>query len=133
MNIGQAANASGISSKMIRHYESIELIKACRRSDAGYRIYTEADLHMLRFIKRARKLGFSLEQIRDLLALSQDNGNPSTEVQVIAELHITTLEKRIIELTEMRDSLLHMIRSPDGEQRTDCPILDELTNPADSG
>ena len=126
MNIGQAATGSGVSAKMIRYYESIDLIKPSNRSDAGYRIYAESDLHTLRFIKRARKLGFSLDQIRDLLSLWHDAGRASADVKSIALLHVADLEKRIVELTEMRDTLHHLASTCAGDQRPDCPILHGL-------
>ncbi|MGH8807917.1 MAG: Cu(I)-responsive transcriptional regulator [Noviherbaspirillum sp.] len=126
MNIGQAAKASGISAKMIRHYESIDLIKAGARTDSGYRIYGEKDVHTLRFIKRARTLGFSLEQIRDLLSLWQNPGRASADVKAIALTQVQELEQRIRELTEMRDTLSHLARACSGDDRPDCPILQSL-------
>lgn len=123
MNIGQAASASGISAKMIRHYESIHLIKASTRTDAGYRTYTESDLHTLRFIKRGRSLGFSLEQIKDLLSLWNDAHRASADVKAIALTHVADLEKRITELSEMRDTLQDLAQSCSGDARADCPIL----------
>lgn len=123
MNIGQAASASGISAKMIRHYESIHLIKASTRTNAGYRTYTESDLHTLRFIKRGRSLGFSLEQIKDLLSLWNDAHRASADVKAIALMHVADLEKRITELSEMRDTLQDLAQSCSGDARADCPIL----------
>lgn len=127
MNIGQAAQASGVTPKMIRYYESIDLIKQSRRTDAGYRTYTESDLHTLRFAKRARKLGFSLEQIRELLSLWQNPERASSEVKTIAQAHLDGLQKRIDELTEMRDTLSNLIDCCSGDQRPECPILGGLT------
>ncbi|MES2071955.1 MAG: Cu(I)-responsive transcriptional regulator [Pseudomonadota bacterium] len=126
MNIGEAAGASGVSAKMIRHYESIGLIKASLRSEAGYRTYNEKDLHTLRFIKRGRDLGFSLEQIRDLLSLWQDAGRASADVKAIAQAHVLDLERRIHELSAMRDTLQHLAAACAGDQRPDCPILQDL-------
>jgi MerR family copper efflux transcriptional regulator len=126
MNIGEAAGASGVSAKMIRHYESIRLIKPSPRTDAGYRTYNENDLHTLRFIKRARKLGFSLDQIRDLLSLWQDSHRASADVKAIAQAHVAELEKRIVELTEMRDTLTHLAQACVGDNRPECPILQGL-------
>lgn len=123
MNIGQAATASGISAKMIRHYESIHLIKPSTRTDAGYRTYTDSDLHALRFIKRGRSLGFSLDQIRDLLSLWNDSHRASADVKAIALTHVADLEKRITELSEMRDTLHDLALSCSGDARADCPIL----------
>lgn len=126
MNIGQAAALSGVTAKMIRYYESIDLIAAGRRSDAGYRIYGDKDLHALRFIKRARSLGFSLEQIRGLLSLWQNKGRASADVKAIALTHVDELNQRIAELTEMRDTLASLARSCHGDERPDCPILHSL-------
>lgn len=126
MNIGQAATASGVSAKMVRYYESIGLIKATARTDSGYRIYGDKDLHMLRFIKRARNLGFSLEQIRDLLSLWQNEDRASADVKKIALGHVAELNKRIRELTEMRDTLSTLASCCHGDDRPDCPILETL-------
>lgn len=126
MNIGQAATATGVTAKMIRYYESIDLIKQSRRSDAGYRVYGEDDLHALRFIKRARTLGFSLEQIRDLLSLWQNAERASGDVKSIALSHVDELNVRIAELTQMRDTLVHLAQSCHGDNRPDCPILQDL-------
>ncbi|UTY58468.1 Cu(I)-responsive transcriptional regulator [Massilia sp. erpn] len=129
MNIGQAATASGVSAKMIRYYESIGLVSESRRSDSGYRIYGDKDLHALRFIKRARNLGFSLEQIRDLLSLWQNNERASADVKAIALAHVDELNQRIRELSEMRDTLASLADSCHGDQRPDCPILQTLGKP----
>lgn len=126
MNIGQAAAASGVSAKMIRYYESIGLVRETARTDCGYRIYGENDLHTLRFIKRARNLGFSLEQIGDLLSLWQDTGRASADVKSIAMGHVDELNQRIVELTEMRDTLAGLAQSCHGDDRPDCPILQTL-------
>lgn len=126
MNIGQAASASGVSAKMIRYYESIALIPPGRRSDSGYRIYSENDLHALRFVKRARTLGFSLERIRELLSLWQNKERASADVKSIALGHVAELDQRIAELTEMRDTLQTLARCCKGNDRPDCPILQSL-------
>lgn len=126
MNIGQAAAATGVSAKMIRYYESIALIPPGKRTDAGYRIYGDNDLHTLRFVKRARLLGFSLEQIRDLLSLWQNKERASADVKTIAMGHVAELNQRIAELTEMRDTLQTMASCCHGDQRPECPILQSL-------
>ncbi|RFP11653.1 Cu(I)-responsive transcriptional regulator [Duganella sp. BJB488] len=128
MNIGQAAAASGVSAKMIRYYESIALIPPGRRSDAGYRIYGENDLHALRFVKRGRSLGFSLDQIRDLLSLWQNKERASADVKSIAMGHVAELNQRIAELTEMRDTLQTLASCCHGDHRPDCPILQSLAD-----
>jgi MerR family copper efflux transcriptional regulator len=129
MNIGQAASATGVSAKMIRYYEGIALIPPGRRSESGYRIYSENDLHALRFVKRARTLGFSLDQIRDLLSLWQDKQRASADVKRIALGHVDELTQRIAELTEMRDTLQTLARCCKGNDRPDCPILQSLAGP----
>ena len=126
MNIGDAAKQTDISAKMIRHYESIGLLPESMRTDAGYRIYRDKDLYVLRFIKRARNLGFSMEQIKELLSLWQDQGRASADVKVIAERHVAELQQRITELTEMRDTLSHLAACCHGDERPDCPILSGL-------
>lgn len=131
MNIGQASHSSGISAKMIRHYESIDLIKPGPRTASGYRTYSDNDIHTLRFIKRARSLGFSLDQIRDLLSLWNDAHRASADVKAIALNHVTDLEKRIAELSEMRDTLQHLAQSCSGDARAECPILQGLAEPCD--
>ena len=128
MNIGEAATRSGVSAKMIRYYESIELIAAGRRSDAGYRLYGDRDVHALRFVKRARSLGFSLDQIRDLLSLWQNKARASSDVKTIAMGHVAELNQRIAELTEMRDTLQTMASCCHGDHRPDCPILQSLAD-----
>ncbi|KQN75315.1 MerR family transcriptional regulator [Duganella sp. Leaf61] len=129
MNIGQAAAASGITAKMIRYYESIALVPPGRRSDAGYRVYSDDDLHVLRFVKRARTLGFSLEQIRELLSLWQNKARASADVKAIALGHVAELNQRIAELTEMRDTLQTLAGCCQGNDRPDCPILQSLGHP----
>lgn len=131
MNIGEAAKATGVSTKMIRHYEAIGLIGRARRSGAGYRQYTEQDLHTLRFIKRARSLGFSIEEIRRLLALWTDRDRASAEVKALAQRHIDELRRKIRALQEMVDTLSHLAAHCHGDQRPDCPILDALAEGAE--
>lgn len=129
MNIGEAAAASGVTAKMIRYYESIGLIKETVRSDSGYRKYGPNDLHSLRFVKRARTLGFSLEQIRELLCLWQDDKRTSKDVKAVALGHVEDLNRRIEEMTEMRDTLMHLAHHCAGDHRPDCPILLGLASP----
>ena len=123
MNIGKAANATGVSAKMIRHYEAIGLIAPGLRTEAGYRVYGDKDLHELRFIRRARDMGFSLEQIRALLSLWQDRGRASADVKRLAQSHIAELDGRIRELTEMRNMLMQLAEACQGDERPDCPII----------
>lgn len=129
MNIGEAARASGVSAKMIRHYESIGLIRPGGRTPAGYRQYQPRDAHLLRFVRRARDLGFSLEQIRQLLSLWNDPDRASADVKHLAEGHIAELDARIAALTEMRTTLVALAQACRGDHRPDCPILQELGDP----
>ena len=126
MNIGEAAGASGVSAKMIRHYEAIGLIGAARRTEAGYRVYARQDVQVLQFIHRARALGFSLDQIRELLALWQDKGRASADVRALARSHIEDLNRKIAEMEAMRRTLERLAASCHGDSRSDCPILDDL-------
>ncbi|MDY0272277.1 MAG: Cu(I)-responsive transcriptional regulator [Advenella sp.] len=126
MNIGEAARQTGISAKMIRYYEETGLIKPVHRSDSGYRQYTEKDLHALRFIRRSRDLGFSIAQIEDLLALWNDQGRASADVKQITQQHIEALQHKIQQLQAMVDTLQHLNRHCSGDQRPDCPILEDL-------
>lgn len=132
MNIGQAAQASGISAKMIRYYESIGLIAAPARSEAGYRIYAESDIHTLHFIRRARNLGFSVAQMGDLLALWKDRRRSSADVKKIALQHVKELEAKADALREMAQTLSHLAQHCHGDARPNCPILDELATPTAS-
>ena len=125
MNIGDAAAASGVSAKMIRHYESIGLLTAAR-SGNGYRVYAERDVALLRFIRHARDLGFPLEDIRRLLALWQDRGRASAEVKRLALAHVDALESKADSLRSMAASLRHLAAHCLGDARPDCPILDDL-------
>ena len=126
LNIGEAAQASGVSAKMIRHYESIGLLPAARRTAAGYRVYGEQEIRVLQFIHRGRALGFSLERIAELLALWQDPSRASFEVRQLAEQHIAELNRKIEELQAMKRTLETLARSCHGDQRSECPILDDL-------
>jgi MerR family copper efflux transcriptional regulator len=128
MNIGEVARASRVSAKMVRHYESIGLIRTSLRTQAGYRQYHARDVHLLRFIRRARDLGFSLEQIRQLLSLWDDPKRASADVKHLAETHIAELDTRITALTEMRDTLTTLANACQGDHRPDCPILQGLSD-----
>lgn len=128
MNIGQAAGASGVSAKMIRHYEAIGLIPPAGRTASGYRIYSDKDVHILSFIRQARNLGFSIEQIRELLNLWQNKRRTSRKVKELAMRHIGELDERICELQAIRQALSHLAQYCQGDDRPDCPILDELAN-----
>ncbi len=133
MNIGEASKASGVSAKMIRYYESIGLIPAAGRTVAGYRVYTMTDVQLLRFIRRARDLGFSVERIEELLALWQDRSRQSADVKQIALQQIASLEVRIREMQAMMDTLRHLAEACCGDHRPDCPILADLVNGPDHG
>ncbi len=126
MNIGQAAEASGVTAKMIRYYESIDLISAASRTGSGYRQYTDKDVQTLRFIKRSRDLGFSIERIKTLLSLWQDRGRHSADVKQLAQVYIAELEEDIRKLQSIRDQLRHVANNCHGDERPDCPILDDL-------
>jgi MerR family transcriptional regulator, copper efflux regulator len=130
MNIGEAAKASGISTKMIRYYESTGLIPRAVRSGVGYRHYGENDVHTLRFIRRARDLGFTVEQIVDLLALWRDRARASADVKEIALGHVAGLEARIAELQAMARTLSHLAEHCQGDDRPECPILEDLAEAA---
>lgn len=126
MNIGEAARASGVTAKMIRYYESVGLLNPVVRTSAGYRVYGDQEVHALRFVRQARRLGFLVEDIRKLLALWQDRSRASAEVKAIALEHVAELDRRIAELSEMRDTLSHLANHCHGDDRPDCPILDKL-------
>lgn len=126
MNIGEASKASGVSAKMIRYYESVGLIPAAGRTTSGYRLYTMTDVQVLRFIRRARDLGFPVEKIEELLALWQDRSRQSADVKRIALEQIAGLETRIREMQAMMDTLRHLADACCGDHRPDCPILADL-------
>lgn len=126
MNIGQAAKHSGLSAKMIRYYEATGLLKPAHRSDSGYRLYSNEDLHTLAFIKRSRDLGFSLEEVGKLLALWQDRQRASSDVKALARQHIDELNQKIVELSSLRDTLQDLVDTCQGDHRPDCPILKGL-------
>jgi MerR family transcriptional regulator, copper efflux regulator len=126
MNIGQAAHESGVSAKMIRHYESIGLVARARRTEGGYRIYDGNDIHTLRFIRRARDLGFSMRQIEHLLGLWRNRRRASGDVRRIAQQHIEELDRKIAEMQSMRKSLQDLVEHCHGDHRPECPILEDL-------
>ncbi|MCC5966387.1 MAG: Cu(I)-responsive transcriptional regulator [Natronohydrobacter sp.] len=129
MNIGAAAKASGVSAKMIRYYEETGLIPPAGRTAAGYRVYSDQDVHMLRFIRRARDLGFSVEGIRELLGLWRDQSRQSADVKRLALAHVADLRRKIAELEDMASTLEALASACHGNDRPDCPILSELETP----
>ena len=133
MNIGQAAQASGVSAKMIRHYEAEGFIPKATRTLSGYRTYAERDVHVLRFIRRARDLGFPLAEIKTLLGLWGNRRRASADVKRLALGHVAELDARIAELQAMRRTLLDLSRHCHGDDRPDCPILDDLEGLEHSG
>ena len=126
MNIGDAARASGVSAKMIRHYESVGLFPHAARTEAGYRRYGDKEVGTLRFIRHSRDLGFSIEQIRELLGLWQDRQRPSRQVKALAQAHIAELDAKLAELQAMKATLEHLVHCCHGDDRPDCPIIDSL-------
>ena len=126
MNIGEAARASGVTAKMIRYYESVGLLPPVGRTAAEYRVYGQREVHALRFVRQSRRLGFLVDDIRKLLALWEDRQRASSEVKVIALQHVEELDRRIAELTEMRETLAHLAVHCQGDARPDCPILEQL-------
>ena len=133
MNIGDAAAASGVSAKMIRYYESIGLMSNVARTEAGYRVYSEDDVHTLRFIRRARDLGFSVEQMSDLLALWRDRSRASADVKRIALKHVAELERKMRELRDMSKTLRHLAEHCHGDDRPHCPIIEDLSGGHQAG
>jgi MerR family copper efflux transcriptional regulator len=129
-NISEAAKESGVSAKMIRHYESLGLLKPATRTAAGYRIYEQNDVHVLRFIRRARDLGFAIEDVQRLLALWQNRKRTSAEVRRVAQRHLADLDERIAALQGMRRTLEHLVHDCRGDSRPQCPILDDLAQPS---
>lgn len=127
-DIGQAARASGVSVKMIRHYEAIGLVPKAARTFANYRVYGENDVHVLRFIRRARNLGFSIDDIRELLGLWGNRSRSSAAVKKIAARHIAELRRKIAELQSMVDTLEHLAKHCHGDHRPECPILEDLSS-----
>lgn len=131
VNIGEASRASGVSAKMIRYYEQTGLIPPANRSESGYRSYAQSDVHRLRFIRRARDLGFAVAEIGDLLQLWNDRSRQSADVKRLAQAHIADLEARIDKLRQMADTLQTLIDCCAGDERPDCPILAGLEHPDD--
>ena len=130
MNIGEAASTSGVSAKMIRHYEGLALLPPARRTAAGYRQYGQSDVHTLRFIRHSRDLGFSLAEIAELLSLWQNRRRPSRQVKALAEAHIRELERKAAELLAMKATLEHLVHCCHGDDRPECPILEGLAGAA---
>ena len=126
VNIGEAARLSGVSAKMVRHYEGLGLLPRVLRTESGYRQYSEPEVHTLRFIKRARDLGFSMEEIGALVSLWQNRRRASASVRRIAHKHAEELAQRIADLQQMQDALQHLIHCCHGDERPECPILEEL-------
>jgi MerR family copper efflux transcriptional regulator len=126
MNIGEAARVSGVTAKMIRYYESVGLLEPVGRTAAGYRLYGSHEVHALRFVRQARRLGFLVDDIRKLLALWQDRKRASADVKAIALQHVVELDRRIAEMTEMRNTLSHLATHCQGDDRPECPILEQL-------
>jgi MerR family transcriptional regulator, copper efflux regulator len=133
VNIGEVAKASGVTAKMIRHYEDSGLIPKTRRTMSGYRIYGESDVHMLRFIRRARDLGFSLAEIKTLLGLWGNRRRASADVKRLALQHVGDLDAKIAEMQAMRRTLVNLAEHCHGDQRPDCPILDDLAGAPQPG
>jgi Cu(I)-responsive transcriptional regulator len=125
-NIGGAAKASGVSAKMIRHYEALGLLAEARRTQAGYRLYERNDIHTLRFVRRARDLGFSIKAIEQLLGLWRNRRRSSADVRRVAQQHIAELNQKIDELQAMRRTLTQLVHHCHGDERPECPILDDL-------
>jgi len=126
VNIGEAAKLSGVSAKMVRHYEGLGLLPRVTRTDSGYRQYSESEVHTLRFIKRARELGFSMDEIGELVGLWQNRRRASANVRKIAQKHADDLGHKIAAMEEMRKTLAHLIHCCHGDERPDCPILEDL-------
>lgn len=130
MNIGQASKASGVSTKMIRYYDEIGLVRPASRTESNYREFDEREVNELRFIRRSRSLGFSMPEITQLLSLWRDRERPSREVKAIADKHLGELDARIAEMQAMADTLRHLSHCCAGDDRPDCPILADLTGGA---
>ena len=126
MNISEAALASGVSAKMIRHYEAIGLVSKPRRTSANYRVYSDSDVHVLRFVRAARDLGFGMREIGELLDLWRDRRRPSRKVKALVTEHLRDLERRIAELQAIKTTLAQLAHHCHGDERPDCPILERL-------
>lgn len=133
VTIGEAAQRAGVSARMLRHYESLGLLPAVARTDSGYRQYNASDVHTLRFIRRSRDLGFSIEEIRLLLELWRNQQRSSAQVKHIAQQHIQALQERIAAMQAMQRSLQSLVACCRGDERPDCPILDDLAAPEQDG
>lgn len=132
MNIGEAAEAAGVSAKMIRHYEEIGLVAAAARSESGYRQYSERDVSVLRFIRQSRRLGFSMQEIADLLGLWSDTRRASRKVKALAQRHVSDLDEKMRELAQMKQALERLIASCPGDDEPHCAIIDELASDSPS-
>ena len=130
LHIGEAARASGVSPKMIRHYEESGFIPKAGRTAAGYRVYRDSDVHVLRFVRRARDLGFSMRQIKELLGLWNNRRRASADVKRLVQRHVGDLDGRIAEMQAMRRTLVALAEHCHGDHRPDCPILDDLAGKA---
>lgn len=130
MNIGAVARRSGVPAKTIRYYESVGLIQPAERSASGYRVYDRQDVETLRFVQRARSLGFSVEDVGSLLALWRDRSRSSAEVKSLARQRVEDIDRKMAELAEMRETLLHLMQRCHGDARPDCPILQGLAGKA---
>lgn len=128
MNIGELAKSSGVSAKLIRYYESIGLLPAAQRTESNYRVYRPEDVHTLRFIKRSRSLGFGLDEIQVLVSLWQNPKRPSSEVKALVNQHIGTLENKLAEIQSILQILKQLSSCCHGDDRPDCPILDDLAS-----
>lgn len=128
LNIGEAAVSSGVNAKLIRHYESIGVIPKVSRTEAGYRVYSESDVHILTFVRRARGLGFSMKEIKKLVGLWRNKSRASADVKSLALEHIAQLDRKISELQAMSKTLKQLAKTCHGDSRASCPILDELSD-----
>lgn len=132
MNIGQAAAKSGVNAKLIRHYESIGIVPKAARTESGYRVYSSADVHILRFVKRARSLGFSMKEIKALVGLWRNRSRASAKVKALAMDHVSELERKIAAMKQMASTLRHLADHCHGDDRPDCPILEDLAGETDA-